>query len=299
MKTIDAASTISRGASARRLALWGQAVAWSLLLGLAPACKREEPVEDKPAAAAETKAAPEAKAETKAAPAAKLEFIDPPEGPRAPAARYHGVDIGRTTLPEVEAMVERLGLCCGDTSARAKLQRRREKAAAEAKARGEDAVTSASAKKRSGYEDNPQIRYSCPNIQASQIGDRERPPSKGRLLFVFDSPDYPVRHTSYQRSHKDPSAALTDVKEAIAAMTAIYGEPTRVRGQLPEPDKRGAVDFEVLKNIQFEWKYADLIARVNILRVGNQSITIGERVEVPPRVRPDAPALARDAAASP
>ena len=65
MKTIDAASTISRGASARRLALWGQAVAWSLLLRLAPACKREEPVEDKPAAAAETKAAPEAKAETK------------------------------------------------------------------------------------------------------------------------------------------------------------------------------------------------------------------------------------------
>ncbi len=222
-----------------------------------------------------------------------FDFKDPPEGPRAPTTAAYGVTIGTTMHPEVDAYVQKLGLTCSDTSVRAMMDRRRvvEKAkVAEAAARGEDAMTAASwVNKRSKRESNPQLRFSCPKVSSDQLTDRPRPPSSGRLLYVFDDAAYPLRHASYQRTHRDHTAALTDFNDAVAALTKLYGPPTKpLTGVLPTPDKDGKVEIPAARNLEISWEYADLLARVNILRYG-ELVTIGERVEVPHGLRPDAP----------
>ncbi len=243
---------------------------------------------------AEAVAAEAAKAKAKAADATwTLDFKDPPPGPAAPSTAAFGAVVGTSNFSDIEALVTRLELNCGDTSVRALMDKRREKEkakAAEAKARGEDAVTSASwVNKRSKREANPQVRFSCPKIDSSQIQDRERPPSSGRLLFVFDTEDQPLRHTSFQRTHKDHAAALADYTATTAALTAVYGPPTTLpRQALPTPGADGSIEFPPAVNFETVWTFADLHVRTTVLRYGNL-VTVGERIEVPHGIRPDAP----------
>ncbi|HEY0133373.1 MAG TPA: hypothetical protein VGB85_04815, partial [Nannocystis sp.] len=69
----------------------------------------------------------------------------------------------------------------------------------------------------------------------------------------------------------------------------VYGPPTKpLTGALPTPDTDGKVEFPAAKNMEVSWEFADLIARVNVLRYG-ELVTVGERVEVPHGLRPDAP----------
>ena len=185
------------------------------------------------------------------------------------------------------------GAKCADTSIRAMMDKRRETEKAriaDAKARGEDAVTAASwVNKRSKREANPQLRFSCPKVASDQLQDRPRVPSSGRLLYVFDGAEYPLRHTSYQRTTGDQALALKDFEDTVAHFTRLYGAPTKTfKNPLPTPDKDGKVEFPTAMNFETSWEFADLLARVNVLRYGDL-VTIGERVEVPHGLRPDAP----------
>lgn len=255
--------------------------------------------------------APEAPAKIEEAPAKgpkdagdwSFEFKDPPPGPRAPTYTAFGANVGFSKFDDIAKLVETLGLDCGDTSIRAMMDRRRTaelKRIDEAKARGEDAVTAASwVNRRSKREANPQVRFSCPKIPSEKVTDRTRMPSVGRLLYVFDSVDYPLRHASFQRTHQDQAAALADFKETLAALTKIYGEPTKkLSNELPLPDQTGAVDFPSAVNFEVSWEYADLVVRTNVLRYG-KLVTVGERVEVPHGIRPDAPGVGPGAIAPP
>ncbi|MEZ4452201.1 MAG: hypothetical protein R3B09_22235 [Nannocystaceae bacterium] len=222
-----------------------------------------------------------------------LEFRDADPGPRSPVTKIFGVDLGATHHTEVEAMTQRLGLKCSDTSIRAMMESKREAERKKMAERGEDAVSSASwMKKKSKREANPQIRYSCPKVQSQELTDRARPPSTGRLLYVFDSADHPVRHVSYQRSHTDHEAAYADLEDSINAMTAIFGDPTGDRGQLPERVD-GKVTFAPNRQYEVRWEYSDVVVRVTAIQFGPNKVTIGERVEVPHGVRPDAPQIGR------
>jgi len=264
----------------------------SLVCGLA-SCNASKPAEP----AAEPAAAPAKATEpTKAASDTwTFDFKDPGPGPRAPTTAAFNAVVGVSMFADVEALVTRRGFKCADTSVRAMMDRRREAErakVAEAKARGEDAVTAASwVSKRSKREANPQLRFSCPTITADQIGDRTRPPASGRLLYVFDDAIYPLRHASYQRTHKDHAAALLDFQDTVAALTAVYGPPGSLpKTALPQPDKDGKLEFPNATNFEIAWDYADLTVRANVLRYGDL-ITVGERLEVPHGVRPDAPGL--------
>ena len=275
----------------------------ALVAGTGLACTPATPAE--PTAAAGTATAPAntepAKSGYAAAPDTwTFDFKEPGPGPRAPQTAAFGATVGVSKFPEVEALVKQRGLECADTSVRAMMDRRREaeKAkVADAKARGEDAVTAASwVNKRSKREANPQLRFACPKITADQIGDRTRPPSHGRLLYVFDDAGYPLRHSSYQRTHKDHAAALLDFQDTIAALTAIYGPPGKpLKTELPQPDKDGKLEFPNATNFEIAWDFADLAVRANVLRYGDL-VTVGERIEVPHGIRPDAPALPGGAA---
>jgi len=199
----------------------------------------------------------------------------------------------------VQTLIDRQEVTCHDTSARALMKQMREKKIAEIeakKAKGEevDAVSGASVlHKKSPKERNPQVRLSCEDVRAASLTDRARPPAKGRLLYIFDSPDHPLRHVSYRRVHRDPKAALADVSSALEALTALYGPPLTSSGPLPVASEGidPALIFPLLKTLKYEWRYADLLVQLTALNFGKRGIDVLESIEVPWPVRSDAPAL--------
>ncbi|HGG56794.1 MAG TPA: hypothetical protein ENK31_03240 [Nannocystis exedens] len=277
-------------------------VALAFALALAPSCKggeqadnRQEADQEKPAGRAPAEAKKDGKLFAEIA--APLEFRDPDPGPRAPVTRAFGGELGRSTYETIKAMVEAQGLTCKDTSIRAMMEAKRAKAKAEQAKKGTDAVSSASLNKKSKREKNPQVRFSCPSVTSDQLNDRNRPRSRGRLLFVFDSDKHPLRHVSYQRSHANHTAALDDYEDSVKAMTELYGEPTSTRGEPPKRDKDGTATFPPSRSLELRWDFSDLSIRVTAIHFGRK-VTVGERIEVPHGIRPDAPALGKPAADS-
>jgi len=231
--------------------------------------------------------------------AAPLEFRDPDPGPRAPVTTAFGAEIGRSSYEQIQALVKARGYTCKDTSIRAMMETKREAEREKQKAEGADAVSSASwLNKKSKREKNPQVRFSCPSVTYDEIGDRDRPASRGRLLYVFDSEELPLRHISYQRSHANHTAALNDYEDAVKTMTAIYGEPTATRGEAPERDANGKATFPESRSLELRWDFSDLSVRVTAIHFGRK-VTVGERLEVPHGIRPDAPSLGKPAGVAP
>ncbi len=226
--------------------------------------------------------------------AAPLEFRDPDPGPRAPVTTAFGGELGRSTYETIQTLVEAQGFTCKDTSIRAMMEAKRAKAKAKQAESGADAVSSASLNKKSKREKNPQVRFSCPSVTSEQLRDRNRPRSRGRLLFVFDSDKHPLRHVSYQRSHANHTAALDDYEDSVKAMTELYGEPTSTRGEAPKRAKDGTATFPPSRSLELRWDFSDLSVRVTAIHFGRK-VTVGERIEVPHGIRPDAPTLGKPA----
>ncbi len=217
-------------------------------------------------------------------------LADPPPGPRSPRSDAFGVQVGRTTMAEAQALARKLGVDCPDTSARALMagaRAHREREAEERKRKGlpPDAVSGASKRKGpSPMERNPQVRLSCEGLATSLLTDRTRAAiAEGRLLFVFDRPDQPLRHVSYQRTLPDPDLARRELDAAVADYRKLYGPPTKTpttpSGPLPW-----------LSPVDYEWNFTDLTVRLAALNFGGTRGTmLTELVEVPLPLRPNAP----------
>ena len=220
------------------------------------------------------------------------DFKEMGEGPRAPTTALFGLEVGRSSFEDVQALATKLDLKCRDTSARAlmKMMREQKKAeAAKAKLEGKvDAVSSASGKKKSPMEKNPQIRYSCEDTKSSQMTDRSRPEAVGRLLVVIDSEDHPVRHASFRRNHTSPVSAWRDATDTLGVLTARYGAPALIKRPLPDAPSDDA--FPRYTQTRYEWSFADLKVLLNVMGTP-RGIDVHEAVEVPWPVRSDAPQL--------
>lgn len=234
--------------------------------------------------------------EPSSVPSTQLTFVDPTPGPVPPATRFLTVELGKDRIETVRARVSSLGLECADTSIRAQMAAKRQaerKRIDEAEARGEDGVTAASwLGRKSSREQNPQVRFACQNVDAQKLPDRTRLPSRGRVLYIFDSEEHPVRHASYQRRHRDQTRALDDLEETLDGLQNLYGPPSSTRGELPQRGPDGAVAFANLRPYEALWTFSGLQVKVHALLYG-RTVTISERVEVPHGVRPDAPVWVR------
>ena len=91
------------------------------------------------------------------------------------------------------------------------------------------------ANRRSPMERNPQVRLSCEGLPAARLTDRPRAASVGRLLFVFDSPEQPLRHISYQRTIADSGAGRGRARRRRRRLREDLGPPTRK----PQPTPAG------------------------------------------------------------
>ena len=218
------------------------------------------------------------------------QFTEPAPGVRSPVARGLGFELGSTTLASLKTTLSESHLDCPNTSMRALMdqarQAKREEIAA-AKAKGVDTVAGASMLyRRSPKERNPQVRISCNEVTAEHLKDRARAPSKGRLLFVFDSPKHPVRHVSYARTFRsiDDTLAVQEFHAAQAAMTSLYGVPQSA------PNGEIALPLPIYRAYAATWKFADLQVSVKLMNMGDGRLNLDETVEVPWPVRADAPA---------
>jgi hypothetical protein len=216
------------------------------------------------------------------------EFEEPDAAlPRAPDSKAFGVQIGGVTLDVLLDDLRARGLACDDTGVRASIEKLREhKRKQLAEAEDPDAVTGASIlTKRSKKESNPQIRLACEVDSLAEL-EPGRPHVAGRALFVFDSPELPLRHVSLRRSYQTSEAAMLDMRETVARFEAIHGKPTMARGEIPL-----AGDAPVKPEpIRVQWRYADLLIEVSSNSFGRM-ISVDERIEVPFPIRPDAPVL--------
>jgi hypothetical protein len=216
-------------------------------------------------------------------------FRDPGPGPRAPSSAAFGMTIGRSSLDEVKAVAGRLGLTCPDTGMRTMLRQQRAAKKAELEQRKRDGlsvdgVSGASLVNRvSPMERNPQVRLRCDEVKAPVLPGRQRPPSVGRLLLVFDSPELPLRHASFQQTFLDPNDAVAELDAAAAAHTTTFGPPTK------RPKVQGV---PWMAPIEYEWAFADLLVKVSALNFGARGVSVTETIEVPLPVRPDAPSVA-------
>lgn len=228
------------------------------------------------------------------------EFKDPPAGPRAPDNAGLLIRVGETRLDETKALTAGLGIACANKSVRVAMQaareaKSREVDAAKAAGKGPDAVTGASILMwRSPRETNPQVRWSCEDIDMAAVKDRPRPSfSQSRLLYVFDSDALPARLASLQRSwpRERTAEAVADLRDTLAELTKKWGPPTTSRGEIPPaPAKPGeAVALPGMQNFLYEWKWSDLQVKLNAVNLP-KGLTISEDVEVPMPLRPDAPA---------
>lgn len=215
------------------------------------------------------------------------EFEQPdPDMARAPSSAAFGVEVGAVTLDALLTELDARGIDCEDTGMRASMKRLREYKREQLEdADDPDAVSGASILyRRSKKERNPQIRLAC-EVDSLAAIEPGRPRVAGRALFVFDSPEHPLRHASLRRSYQTSEAAMLDLRESVARYEAIYGEPSSRRGTIPLAGDAPAKP----EAIRVQWRYADLLVQVSATSFG-KLISIDERVEVPwPIIAPPQP----------
>jgi hypothetical protein len=240
--------------------------------------------EPPPATQPAAPATPTAAARPRGKPAVELTWDQ--TRPPAPGKEGFGLIIGQTSAAEVEALTEKLGLTCGDASpatvSRAAREARLARMQAEAREKGTmpDIVSAASAARPSRYEAVTQVRYSCQGTPSAKLTDIQRPGATGRLLFVLDSANHPLRHVSFQRTHDTQPQALADMLATVGAYRERLGEPNVVQQDLPASAGQ-PYEFPLLTNVVREWQFKDFRVKVAALRGNSGKVILYENVEVP------------------
>lgn len=219
-------------------------------------------------------------------------YVEAPEGPRAPSTDAWPFRVGWSRRAEVDVWIGKQALHCEDRSVATIMRQYREQQLAvhEAKlARGEpDAISTASLKRPSPKEQIPQVRLACDAVAASQLGpDAPRYATRGRLLFVFDDRDEPVRSVSFDRifAPSDASAVALDWIDRKARWTAKFGAPPHVEGREPTGD----APLRRYEQVKATWRFVDLEVNLTAMGTGVLGISVSETIEVPMPVRADAP----------
>jgi hypothetical protein len=224
-------------------------------------------------------------------------LVEPKAGPRAPSTEILGVRVGVSRFGDARAVTREWGVSCADRSMRVLMGELRDKKRQEierAKARGTpDAVTGASIiGRRSARDENPQVRYSCDDVDSTKLADRARAPSKGRLLYIFDDEAGPVRNASFQRNLSDHAAALADfdaTRDAIAARLGPFAETELGQREGTGPD----APLAKFSRRTVEWRFSDVVATVSLANLGGRGFAVSESLEVPLPLYADAPTRPR------
>lgn len=211
-----------------------------------------------------------------------------PDGNRAPTIRLAGLEVGRTTLADVQALTAKLGWSCRDTSMRGLMQLGREQAQAkmaEAEAKGEDPDTVSGASRayyHSKKEQNPQVQWACEEIdlQALDATFFEDGGDKNTVIFIFDSEHLPLRYLVTSRKFMSQSQTRVARDKSIAALSAILGPPHASLGTPNEnPEQKMFARHQIFRQ---DWKYADRAVSITVMNLGSpRGIDLREIIEVP------------------
>ncbi len=204
-----------------------------------------------------------------------------PSGARAPTHAALGQELGVSTVADVQAFALHAGITCLDRSVATIVKNGVASEISRREAAGESGIW---ALRLYGWLNphgrNPQVQLACEGVSSEALHDAERVPSHGRLLFVFDDANGPLRHVSFRRTIKDLQAAQSDWLKSALALSAAFApdDPPTERPELP-----------LLTPVEKSWNWTDVIASVQAINYGEpQGVVITETVEVPWPVRADA-----------
>ncbi|MCB9638388.1 MAG: hypothetical protein H6727_05690 [Myxococcales bacterium] len=223
--------------------------------------------------------------------------------PKAPHFTVWGLSLGMSHFAQAKALTKKLGLRCRDNSIRGVMRRRRAERIAKLKAQGKvDGISGASWNRPSPRERNPMIRWNCDKVPTEKIRDIDRPIGVfGRLLFVFDSVRYPLRHLSYQYD-ASPAKAVLAFRRATEHYQKLLGMPPQAKDDRPifsasskptNPSNTGVNSLKMIRKYDRflrEWRFAGIRVKLTLRSFGRW-MNVSEIVEIPWPVRPDAPVL--------
>jgi hypothetical protein len=194
----------------------------------------------------------------------------PPERKPLAFLDVFGARLGAAPPPAVRDRLDRLGLSCRDASPRSLLAARAADDAAS------DAVTGASARAARARV-SPQVRLSCEGALPPRLDQGRRvAAARGRLLFVFDDPDAPLRHVAFQRRHRDADAAAADLEETVRALERRFGAPAPAPGSGAEPL------LPLYEPRRYGWRLGCVEAEVTAVRLGPETFALSEKIGVRP-----------------
>ena len=199
-------------------------------------------------------------------------FIDVPEGKRAPSSEAFGFQVGTTTLAEVQQRTSAKGFTCRDDGMSQLVKRGVSQMVEEKSQKGESTIAYRLYGWLNPHGQNPQVRWACEEVPAEAL-DRQGP--AGRLLFVFDAPDVPLRHVSFAQSYEAKDDAVREFINTGIAMGAVFAPD----GPLPKPPSS-----EPLKPHEVSYTFSDRQAKVAFVDLG-RAVTLTESLEVPFPVR--------------
>lgn len=223
-------------------------------------------------------------------------FSPIPDGPRAPSLKsipIGGLEVGRSTLAEVQQRTAQLGFECRDTSMRGLMEQGRQEVQAkmrEAEERGDDPDTVSGASRayyHSKKERNPQVQWACDEVDLAALDPvyaAPGPVAAGEhhaVVFIFDSAEHPLRSVMTSRKFQSQKATLAARDRSLERFTAALGPVHTTLGS-PVVDDPTKKIFPRRQIFRHDWQWADRAALVSVMNLGpKKGIDLREVVEVP------------------
>jgi hypothetical protein len=180
-------------------------------------------------------------------------------------ARMGGIEVGRSSVAEARAAIERLGAECVDASLMAAMR----------KAHAGKAMPAQLPEGHARHLADPalaQARWSCEGVALDAVAQGRPAGVRARVLIVADRSDAPVRLVAVQRTHDDPDRAAADARVMFAALERELGRPDQAHGAIPAAGARLARVTPVRRT----WTRGGVVVEATAVDLGATGVSVSE-----------------------
>jgi hypothetical protein len=182
-----------------------------------------------------------------------------------PATDLAGIEVGKTSVADAQAAIERRGVACVDASLMAAMR----------KAHAGKAMPAQMPEGHARHLKDPalaQARISCEDVPLDAIEPGRPAGVKARVLIVAPRSDAPVGLVALQRTHRDADAAADDARAMFAALEGAFGRADESQGTVPAEGARLARMAPVRRT----WTRGGVVVEATALDLGDTGISVSE-----------------------
>jgi hypothetical protein len=187
----------------------------------------------------------------------------------AEAAQVAGIEVGKSSVAEAQAAIERRGVACVDASLMAAMR----------KAHAGKAMPAHLPDGHARYLNDPalaQARISCEDVPLEAIEPGRPAGVTARVLIVADRADAAVGLVALQRTHRDADAAADDARAMFAALERAFGRPDEHQGAVPAAGAR----LGRMQPVRRTWTRGGVVVEATAVDLGDTGISVSEERRV-------------------